>query len=222
MKFFSRLLILSIVFVTGASYATISSAGFQDDIASREFEGKFRGGCKTVMLNLPVEIFKSVADLRAKLLLPDVTMRSKYPDIRKPTTARKPEEQHVVAVTANLFAFKFEQGGDSAAGDNDFHVILGDDKTNAETLLNIEVSALPTSGDPGDKFMAVRKQFLTLLTQNKLKPKAAFQKFKTPVKVRITGSLYFDADHAAGQVGPAGLRPTTIWEIHPVQKIEVL
>ncbi len=222
MKFISRLVILPIVLAMGASVAQPFSSRFQDDLASRKFQGKFRGGCKTVMLNLPTESFSSVTDLRAKLLVPDAKMRSKYSDIRKPTTERKSEEQHLVSVTANLFAFKFEDGNAPATGDNDFHVILGDDKTKAETLLNIEVSGLPQTGDPGSKFKTIRQQFLNILAQNNLKAKDAFQKFKIPVKVRITGSLYFDADHAAGQVGPAGLRPTTIWEIHPVQKIEVL
>jgi len=27
-------------------------------------------------------------------------------------------------------------------------------------------------------------------------------------------------DHAAGVVGPQGMRPSTAWEIHPVTKIE--
>lgn len=43
----------------------------------------------------------------------------------------------------------------------------------------------------------------------------------SPIPIRqLRGALFFDTDHPAGQVGPAGSRPSTAWEIHPVTFIE--
>jgi len=49
---------------------------------------------------------------------------------------------------------------------------------------------------------------------------SSYKKFDPPIPVRVEGSLFFDLDHAAGVVGPQGMRPSTAWEIHPVTKIE--
>jgi hypothetical protein len=46
--------------------------------------------------------------------------------------------------------------------------------------------------------------------------------FDPPVHVRITGSLFWDGEHANQHVGPEGLQPDTAWEIHPIKDLTVL
>jgi len=208
---------------------TISVFGLQKlpqhpapDLTKLIFTGSFREVCKTAMLPSAPEPFSTVAALRKARLVPDATMLSGHPSIKIKTTPRFPEEAHEVSVTATFLAFKFESHAAAPSGDNDFHVIVGDDPSMPASLLNIEVSGLPKQGDPGKRFEAVRRQFLSLLSKLGMKPEDRFQKITKKVVLRITGALYFDADHAAGVVGPAGMRPTTAWEIHPIQKIEVV
>jgi len=45
--------------------------------------------------------------------------------------------------------------------------------------------------------------------------------FDPPVHVRITGSLFWDGEHAKQHVGPEGLQPDTAWEIHPIKDLTV-
>jgi len=192
------------------------------DLVHLVFAGSFREVCKTAMLSGQVESFPSVVALRQARLVADQTMRSGHPAIKDKSTPRFPEESHLVSVTATLLAFKFESHAAAKSGDNDFHVIIGDSASELASLLNVEVSGLPKAGDPGNKFAAVRQQLLGILTTLGLTPTPSFQRLTRKVVVRVTGALYFDADHLAGSVGPTGLRPTTVWEIHPIQKIEVL
>jgi len=112
------------------------------------------------------------------------------------------------------FAIKLESG---KHGDNDFHVILGTSASSGAKFLNVEVSGVPSSGDP-TAFREARRQLLKVIGNQSLH--SSFTRFSKPLKVKVTGSLYFDADHVAGQVGPAYAKPKTVWEIHPVTSIE--
>jgi hypothetical protein len=47
----------------------------------------------------------------------------------------------------------------------------------------------------------------------------SYDRYQEPIRVRITGCLFFDTSHHAGDVGPQGLKPRTTWEIHPVTRI---
>jgi len=197
----------------------------ETDLARLTFVGHFREGCKTAQLSARVETFRSVSDLRQTLLVPDAQMLQSYPDIDSPQGApngRVIEEDHVVQVTALLLAVKFEDGRNGGSGDNDFHIIIGDSPADPASLLNVEASGLPRAGDPGQKFERVRRELLSILAGANIKPVSSFRKFSPPIKVTVTGSLYFDADHKAGQVGPSGLRPTTVWEIHPIHDLQLL
>jgi len=51
-------------------------------------------------------------------------------------------------------------------------------------------------------------------------PPCRYKVFTKPIPVRITGSLFYDIDHAPGVVGTGPYKPRTAWEIHPVTKIE--
>jgi len=191
------------------------------DPSTLTYEGSYRQNCKTTMLQGQPQTYDSVAALR-QTLLDDKAMRKKYPHL-KSQDSRTPEESHVVTVTANLYAYAFEKqapsGKSKMDGDNDFHLIVGDDGTNPSTLLNVEVSGLPNSGDPDGSFTKARQHFLAILSKHHLTTPAGYHKLKTPIQVQITGSLFYDEQHGPGKVGTGKLKPSTAWEIHPVQEI---
>src|SRR5262249_49245173 len=147
---------------------------------------------------------------------------------------RKPEELRNVQVKAWICAVKFEWG---KTGDNDFHVILSSNATAGAgaQFMTIEVSALPvlaaaTNANPLptiDKkspdytpLLRARKQLVGFFTDHRLNE--TFYKLPRPIGVTVTGSLHFDGDHVPGKKdspGPAGMKPKTVWEIHPVSDL---
>jgi hypothetical protein len=132
---------------------------------------------------------------------------------RAPNSGRTSEEQHNVTVGAYIYAVSKES-------DNDFHLIVGDKNcADGGCFINVEVSGLPQQqGDPNFLALsAVRTKFLTFLGQHQ--PSRGYQKFAPPIAVTLTGSIFFDVDHPAGAVGPAGLKPSSAWEIHPLTDI---
>jgi hypothetical protein len=136
---------------------------------------------------------------------------------REPTSDRVKDEKRNVQVTGHIYAFKKES-------DNDYHVILGNapDAATAQ-FLNVEVSGIPVGGTMANRstLVGVRKEFKDAFGLGPNGP-AGYTRLDPPVPVRISGSLFWDVDHAPGVVGPTGLRPKTAWEIHPVSQIEFL
>jgi hypothetical protein len=68
--------------------------------------------------------------------------------------------------------------------------------------------------------LRARKQLVGLFPDHRLAE--TFYKPSRPIKVTVTGSLHFDGDHTAGGKdgpGPAGMKPATVWEIHPVSNL---
>jgi hypothetical protein len=116
-----------------------------------------------------------------------------------------------VVITGFLYASTKES-------DNDFHCIIGTAPGKPPQFVNVEVSGLPVSGPARVPLKAVRDAFIEFFGDD-LPGSSGYTKFKTPIKVQITGSIFFDIDHKAGVVGPVGFRPKTAWEIHPVSEI---
>jgi hypothetical protein len=146
---------------------------------------------------------------------------------------RKDEELRNVQVTAWVCAVKYEWG---KTGDNDFHVILSSNATAGAgaKFMTIEVSALPvkkaatkttkptidTKSPDYAALLKARKQLVGLFPDHRLTE--TFFKPPRPIKVTVTGSLHFDGDHTAGGKdgpGPDGMKPATVWEIHPVSNL---
>ena len=129
---------------------------------------------------------------------------------------RLPEELKNLGVTAWIAAVKYEGG---ATGDNDFHVILAN-ATSAKNAqyMTAEVSGLPAGGPDVATLRAARRKLISLFPGVKLS--SSFYKPKSPIKVRVEGSAFFDGDHYAGAAGPAGMKPQTSWEIHPVSSLD--
>lgn len=194
---------------------------------SQDFKGEYRKGPKTSIVRSPdgkVAPPSKYADL-AKLiasLVPDQTMRKKYKSIivnagdkaaakRAPNT-RVREEKRNVQVDCWLFAARLES-------DMDYHTLIGGSPTASGPFLNSEVSGLPPSGKDRPILVSVRKQLASIAGRPPIDNKK-YRTFRPPRKIRVTGSLFFDGDHQPGKIGPIGMKPKTVWEIHPVTSIQ--
>jgi hypothetical protein len=198
--------------------------------ASEEFLGHYRKQAKTTIWRTPSGRIARAAPYRdlAQLLdsLPaDAAMRTKYPNLVISAAAppaqkaavsgrRVPEEQHNVQVDCWLYHVRLE-------GDDDYHTIIGSSSApKTARFLNVEVSGLPASGKDRALLKKVRDQLISLVGQPVGKTK--YTDVIPPRGVRVTGSLFFDADHRRGQIGPPPHNPQTVWEIHPVTSIRAL
>ena len=198
--------------------------------ASEEFLGHYRKQAKTTIWRTAsgqIARATSYAGLVQLLngLPSDASMRSKYPNLVISAAAppaqkaavsgrRVPEEQHNVQVDCWLYHVRLE-------GDDDYHTIIGSSSSSKTArFLNVEVSGLPASGKDRAALKRVRDQLISLVGQPIGKTK--YTDIVPPRKVRVTGSLFFDADHRRGQIGPPPHNPQTVWEIHPVTSIRAL
>ena len=117
------------------------------------------------------------------------------------------EQKNYTVTNAFLYGISHES-------DNDFHLILGDSLGN--NFMNAEASGLPASNSPAyttlnDVRSSIKKAIgIQFLSQR------GYTVFKIPKKVTVTGSLFFDADHAPGVVGFGKCKPNTSVEIHPI------
>ena len=201
--------------------AAANPAAFED------FEGHYRAAAKTAYVlrgsaPAPAEVFPDLEALKA-FLRPqiDPLMRHRYPHLSEADTDdrhRVPEERHNVAVIAYLHAVKHESG---PHGDRDFHVMLGSSPTAGQGIfITAEASALPAAGAERALLAAARTQLLALV--GVCRCDGRFMAVAPPIRVRVTGSLFFDGAHGIGSVGPAYAKPFTVWEIHPLLSIERL
>jgi hypothetical protein len=175
------------------------------------FAGTDRRSPKTSVATGGLKSFASVAALRSSF--PTDSHMNSLGITRAPDSERTPEEQYNVSVEGYIYAAIKES-------DNDFHLIVGDkDCAAGDCFINVEVSGLPQ--DPADAsyptLSAVRKKFLAYFKQHQ--PSRSYKKFNPPIAVTLAGSVFFDVDHPAGAVGPAGLKPNSAWEIHPLTDI---
>ena len=189
---------------------------------SEEFKGEYRKGPKTHLVRTAsrsIAAAKSYAGIKALLdaLPTHQAMKQKYPKLflkKGAPNTRVAEESLNVRVIGWIFHAKRED-------DEDYHVIVGTKSSGVDnTFMNVEVSGLPSGGKDSTDLKAVRVQFEGI-TQRTIS-RGRYNDFTPPIKVRITGSLFFDGDHAPGSIGPNGHKPKTVWEIHPVAKIEAI
>lgn len=175
------------------------------------FAGTDRRDPKTSVAIGGLKSFSSIATLRSSF--PTDNFMKGLGITRAPDSARTPEEQYNVSVEGYIYAASKER-------DNDFHLIVGDkDCAAGDCFINVEVSGLPQ--DPADPsyptLAAVRTKFLAYFASQQ--PSRDYKKFNPPIAVTLTGSVFFDVDHPGGAVGPAGFKPNSAWEIHPLTDI---
>jgi hypothetical protein len=176
------------------------------------FAGKDRKAAKTSIVIAAQEVFNSLPAL-IKTLPADDYMRGYEPPITKDSSSQRvEEEQRSVSVkTAYIFVIYRE-------GDNDYHVIIGSNSDTSKALLmNVEVSGLPDKSSPDyDVLNEVRNKIVGKFGKICSTKKLCIDK---PVKISVSGSLFYDIDHKPGRVGYKNLKPKTAWEIHPVTDI---
>jgi hypothetical protein len=197
---------------------------------SEDFRGHYRKGAKTSIVRTlggkvaPNHKFASLDELLAWLPL-DQDMKTAHPELapknlndheaaKKIQNPRVQEERRNVQVTCWVFNAKKE-------GDDDFHVIIGNspDPTKAK-FLNVEVSGTVRGGPDAKILVQIRKDLKAFMGVTI--PSGDYTRL-APKKAKVTGSLFFDADHSPGTIGPLKPephRPQTVWEIHPVFAIE--
>jgi len=184
----------------------------QDKCSDERFAGHDRKASKTSIVKAQIEGFKSIPAL-LKTLPSDDEMRGYDPPISKDQeSGRVEEEQRNVSInTAYIFLIYRE-------ADNDYHIIIGSNPdTSRAVLMNIEVSGLPNeSSKDYDVMKRVREAIV-----DKFGKVCSAKKFciNNPVKITVTGSLFYDIDHKPGVVGYKNLKPKTAWEVHPVSEI---
>ena len=181
------------------------------------FAGQARKAAKTSFAGATEESFASPGALLDSILKGaspgdnDQVMRGKL----NASSARAPEEQRVVSVTAFLYATKKE-------ADNDFHLLIGDNPDGGDgRFMTAEVSGLPNPDDSlTPQFQTVRDQYKAFFaaTGQEL-PSDRYVRFPQPVPVTITGSTFFDVDHTIGEVHSGNIVPETVWEIHPISNL---
>jgi len=133
---------------------------------------------------------------------------------------RVDQEKYDVTVVVYLYAT-------AKQSDNDFHLVIGggpDAPTSQK--MNVEISGLPPAGYPDrDTFQTARETFKAFcLEQWGSLPKSTYKYCDPPLRIRITGSIFFDVEHGPGEVGPGSLSGDidTSWEIHPITRFEVI
>jgi hypothetical protein len=189
---------------SGLPEISIESAG--DD-----FIGHDRKASKTSVATAPNEPLTDLADLLANLPKTDAAMADDDRITKAANNKRVPAENHNVQVRALLYASSRER-------DNDFHLILGtSDAAQTGDFINAEVSGLPTTGAFRAPLKQVRDDFKSFFGANL--PGRSYDIYDRPIPVIVSGSLFWDIDHAPGVVGPPGYRPQTSWEIHPITHI---
>ncbi|MCX6318644.1 MAG: hypothetical protein NTW29_15225 [Bacteroidetes bacterium] len=183
------------------------------------FQGCNRGNVKTTMLTKRATHYRTVAELLS--VLPNVASMKARGISSLETGARDvAENENVVVEKAFLFAIYKED-------DNDFHMIIGSTASlQTAVLMNIEISGLPrrASAEVKKKFKRVRQIIESVpYLQNIPCMPSPVKLLRTPIELKnIRGSLFWDAQHAGGGVGPEAARPKSAWEIHPVIDLVVV
>ena len=182
-----------------------------NECKNSKFAGLSRSKVKTSIVGGNNHTYDSLIQF-LNTLPADVDMEVVIDALDRPWRDRAVQEQKKVTVkNIYLKAYNREK-------DNDYHLIICD---SAQTLFfNAEVSALPaSSANSFQTLKNVRNKFEAFPGEKKCGSK--YIQFETPLKIlQLKGSIFFDSDHPAGTVGPAGAKPNTAWEIHPITFIQ--
>ncbi len=200
------------------------------DYVNMTFQGRFREAPRTQYARslqgqlLRTELFPDL-DALTQTLAPDARMRQKYAKTLSSAT-RFPEELRNISVDTYLHAVKLNNGIDAHGnqGDLDFLLMLGTSAKHGEgRFFSAKVSGLPKGGADAAAFTAARRQLLQLLLYVAQVPQpkfnADFAEINPPLKVKVTGSLFFDGQGAGGS-GPDYARTASAWQLDPVIAID--
>ncbi|MEO7306192.1 MAG: hypothetical protein ABIR78_13220 [Ferruginibacter sp.] len=177
---------------------------------SDAFAGSARAAAKTSFASVSYGTYASINAMRA-VLQTDTYMRSIGITNSSPRVSEENRNRNIT--TSYLYAIARES-------DNDFHMIIGDANTAAGNLFNCEASGNPASSQSSYAAINAVRNYLKSYFGKDFCGQSGYTKFTPGIRVTLLkGSLFFDIDHAAGTVGPLGLRPNTAWEMHPIHDI---
>jgi hypothetical protein len=189
------------------------------NVPPNDFNGTSRKIAKTSFIEGEPTVYDSVSALKVDLTAEATMLAQNIPfGPGSEDSDRTQFEQKNVTVTAYIYAYVNEK-------DHDYHVLVGDAPgTPGLQYMNAEVSGLPqVTGPRRNVLQAVRTKFKEEFGLGNTGP-AEYEEPDSPKRVRITGSLFFDMDHAPpnNYVGHWDFQPNTAWEIHPITNIEFL
>ena len=126
------------------------------------------------------------------------------------------EDSVVTLISVYLYAIARET-------DEDYHIIIGTSANPATAkFFNIESSGLPATGSPAFAKIKMAREKVIALLGGMERCSGGYVKFNDHPKVKIIGSLFYDKEHAHNIPGPAGSKPKTAWELHPVTEFKML
>jgi hypothetical protein len=183
--------------------------------SGNEFAGTARAAAKTHTTSGTAKTFATLDELFSSgLLVSDSAMRHHHPVITEAPTSPRMKEEKINVQISEVFIY-----GIYRESDNDFHMIIGNNKSGSNRqLLNAEVSGLPGDGNGLD---SIRQKIIDKFGDISCNS-GAFKPVGTPIPISIQGSIFFDIDHPSGKVGFGSYKPKTAWEIHPVIDIVFL
>jgi len=177
---------------------------------SESYSGSARAAAKTSFVSASYTTYSDVAALRSALPT-DATMRSL--GIGTSSARVTQENKNVTITTKYLYAITRES-------DEDYHLVMGTSSVSAGNLLNCEVSGLPSSSQSSYSQIKAQRAVIVAYFGTDFCGKSGYSIFSPGIKLTtLKGSIFYDIDHAPGSVGPAGYKPSTSWEIHPVHDI---
>jgi hypothetical protein len=195
-----------------------------EDCDGEIFAGQDRKKAKTSTYHGTLKHFDNVGDILKWLPSDDDMRKNHEPKISTACDCgRTPEEQYAVKIeSAYLYGIYREK-------DNDFHVIIGNGDWGGSSmkLLNIEIGALPDDETSADyaRLSRVRDRIIQEFGELQC-GNGAYKPVDELIPISVEGSLFYDIDHPAGNVGFTSdgvkVKPKTAWEIHPVTKISFL
>ncbi|GAA4737011.1 hypothetical protein [Flavisolibacter ginsenosidimutans] len=177
---------------------------------SDAFAGSARSAAKTSYASVSYGTYATINALRVTLPT-DAYMQGLGITNSSPRVSEENRNRDIT--TAYLYAIARES-------DNDFHMIIGDANSAAGNLLNCEASGNPPSTQSSYAAISAVRSYLKSYFGTDFCGQSGYTKFSPALRLTVLkGSLFFDIDHAAGAVGPTGLRPNTAWEMHPIHNI---
>lgn len=239
--------------VESKTFRALKSEATQSDwdaLVELEFAGKYRRDAKTSYATkgsklIAFEPFESVSELINDInsVSEEQSVKATYKESTgKSLNARDNNEPRLDVEKRNVKLIGYIRAVKWVAKeDQDFHVMVCEGQTNdGHPCFTTEVSGLPKTGVRIIDFRRARKGLIDAmrdfvdetdpakpLKPTNLKDKWAF--FEPGIHVEVSGSLYLDAIHQPGSVGP---RPSTnntrdhttstAWEIHPVWSVRRL
>lgn len=205
-------------------FATLSLVALIFTCYAQDLEpGVSRWSIKT---SLPASPAKKKADLETLLQLQDpVHHKNEAPkDARITKSIHGFKEGNLVTTKGYLILVALERDNKTKR-DGDYHVQLRTTSDQGDSCFIVEVPFPDFIQDPDLKTQCeIVRNFIQRKLLKGKEPGTGGNIMQHPVYVKITGQLFFDAEHliATGSTasrGKKGMKSYTCWEIHPVTSI---